>query len=94
MAEPKVMNRLGLSKEIFVLVLVLCGSQSQCYKNDRLEFAASPFSPLPNEIEKYDDYLIINNPFGFRMLFQKRKLKEKRIRHDVRIFNITFEVHV
>ena len=88
------MNRLGLTKEVFVLVLVFCGSPSQCYNNDRLEFGASPFSPLPNEIEKYDDYLIINNPFGFRMLFPKRKLKEKRIRHDVRIYDIIFEIPV
>ena len=79
------MSRLGLTKEIFFLILIFRGSPSQCYKNDGLGLAVLPFSPLPNEIENYNDYLMINNPFGFRMLFPKRKLKEKRIKHDVRI---------
>ena len=97
------MNRLGLSKEVFVLILIFCGSLSQCYKNDRLESAASPISPLPNEIKKYDDYLIhflqsttvlSYNPFEFRMLIPNGKLKEKRSTHDVRIYDNIFEVHV
>ena len=41
--------------------------------------------PLLNEIEEIDDYQIIGNPYGSRMVYPVRQLKEKKLLDSVRV---------
>ena len=64
-----------------LLVFTFLCCPSTCYKKKLSSF----WLPLLNEIEEIDDYQIIGNPYGSRMVYPVRQLKEKKLLDNVRV---------